>query len=493
MNQSLTVRRTLLLTGLLACLFARAGQGPDSTFLPGDTLPASASDGLHNRYGDLLNDDTAYNRRSPWYVVSGRVLASNVFNWALAKYVYKFDWPSSGPDDWKRNFREGPHWDADRFSINFIGHPHTGSYYYNVARSNGYGYWGSIPFAIQGSLTWEFLGENEQPSWNDMINTPVSGAFLGEIFYRVSSNILDDRTRGFERVLRELVAGAIDPTRALNRLTQGKMFRVTNREVYQKEPMNLTLAAGLHKVNNRPGEGNHFGTGASNFMFNGQLDYGDPFEVRRRKPFDVFRFRVELSYGADSNLLDNVNGYGLLAGRTKPSGRLLFGLFQHYDYWRNNNIFELGSLGFGPGIISRIPVRRHSNLYSNVHLAVVPLAGNNTRYGPVSSEFRDYNFGGGLETKLEETFNLNQWASIGFTGYYYWVHTYSGIKGNSLVGVFRPNLTLRVFRNLSLGLEHHIYRNDRYTENGNLHLTRTEQKFFLQWFLENGGRKGRYH
>ena len=448
---------------------------------------------LTNKYGDLLDDDPAYTPRRPWPVVSARVLAANVFNWALAKYVYKFDWPSSGPKDWKRNFQLGPHWDADRFSINFIGHPHTGSYYYNIARSNGYSYWGSLPFAIQGSLTWEFLGENEQPSWNDMINTPISGLFLGEVFYRVSSNILDDRKRGAERVFRELLAAAINPTRAINRLTQGAMFRVTNKEVYQKEPMNITVSAGVHKVNDQGERRNRFGSGATNAMLNVQFDYGDPFEVRKRKPFDVFRFRIEMSYGADSNLLDNINGYGILAGKTIKENRLLTGIFQHFDYWRNNNIFEMGSLGFGPGLISRIPVAKHSNIYSNVHLAVMPLAGNNNRYGPVGTDVRDYNFGGGLEAKVEETFNLNRWATIGVTGYYYWIHTYNGLPGNSIVGVVRPNLSVRIAGGLRLGLEHHIYTNDRYSKLGDVHLVRTEQKLFLQWLFEDRQRSGLYH
>jgi Domain of unknown function (DUF3943) len=453
----------------------------------------TSTDGLHSHYGYLLHDDPVYNPRNPWLLVSGRVLAANVFNWALDKYVYRFDWVSDGPRDWKNNFKTGPKWDEDRFSINFIGHPHTGSIYYNVARSNGYSYWGSLPFAIQGSLTWEFLGENERPSINDMINTPISGAFLGEIFYRVSSNILDDRTRGAERVFRELLAGVVDPTRALNRLTQGKMFRVTSKEVYQKEPLNITVSAGVHKVNNKAGAVNEFGTGATNFMFNGQLDYGDPFEVRKRKPFDVFRFRVELSYGADSNLLDNINGYGLLAGKTSQNNRLLVGLFQHFDYWRNNNIFELGALGFGGGLISRLPVARHSSLYTNLHLALVPLAGNNTRVGPQAAEFRDYNFGGGLEVKLEETFNLNNWASVGLTGYYYWLHAYDGAPSNSLVGVLRPTATISVFKNLRIGFEHHIYKNNRYSKTGDVHVTGTEQKLFLQWLFEGAKREGKYH
>lgn len=451
-----------------------------------DTVPASA------RYGNLLNDDPLYNKKAAWYGVSARVLSSNVFNWALAKHAYKFDWPANSIGDWRNNFKQGPHWDVDGFGTNFIGHPHTGSYYFNAARSNGYSFWGSLPFTLQGSLTWEYLGENERPSYNDLINTPLSGLFLGEVFYRVSSNILDDRKRGGERVLRELLAGVINPTRALNRLTQGKMFRVTSKEVYQKEPMNITLSAGVHKVNNKVEKDNLFGTGATNALLNLQLDYGDPFEARHRKPFDLFRYRMELSYGADTNLLDNVMGYGILAGRNFKEDRLLGGLFQHFDYWRTN-IFEVASLGFGGGFLGRMPVANGSVLYSGIHLALVPLAGNNTQFGPSSSEFRQYNFGGGLQAKLEETFHLNNWATLGLAGYSYFIHTYTGIRGNSWVNILKPSVTLKLFKNLRLGFEHHIYHNDRFLkESPNLHITRTEQKLFLQMFFEDARRKGRY-
>jgi hypothetical protein len=457
-----------------------------------NAMPDTVHKTLYNKYGDLLNDDPAYNPKKPWYVPATRVLAADVFNWAVARYIFKFDWTSSGPKDWKNSFKLGPEWDADGFGTNFIGHPHTGSYYFNTARSNGYSYWGSLPFAIEGSLIWEYFGENTRPSYNDMINTPISGAFLGEIFYKISSNILDDRKRGAARVWREILAGVVDPTRALNRLTQGKMFRVTPTEVYQKEPINLTFSGGIHKVNNKLGKDNKFGTGLTNAMLDMQIDYGDPFESRYRKPFDLFRLRVELSYGGDRNLLDHVDGYGILAGKNIKENRLLGGLFQHYDYWRNN-IFQVASLGFGGGLISRIPVADHSNIYSTIHVALVPLAGNNTEFGPDTSAFRHYNFGGGLQAKMEETFNLNNWASIGFTGYYYWIHTYDGLPGNSLVAILKPTIAIKLFNNLSIGFEHHIYHNDRFLSDATLHITRTEQKLYLRLFFEDPRRRGKYH
>jgi hypothetical protein len=468
---------------------------PDSTPIKSQSIQRDTlvPDRKYNAYGYLLNDDTLYNYKYHWLTPSLRVLASNGFNWTLARYFLKADWASNGPKDWKHNFQSKPEWDQDGFGVNFYGHPYAGNLYYNVARSNGYSFWQSIPFAVQGSLTWEYLGENTKPSWNDWINTPISGVFLGEVFYRLSSNILNDQSRGGERFFRELAAGLLNPSRALNRLTQGKMFRVTNREVYQKEPLNTTISTGVHKVNDKIASDNKFGTGSTNALLNLQLDYGDPFESRHRKPFDLFRLRIELSYGADRHLLDHINGYGILTGRNIKEDRLLAGLFQHYDYWRNN-IFEVASIGLGGGLISKIPLTKQSNLFSNLHLAVVPLAGNNTQFGPDTSEFRHYNFGGGLEGKIEETLNIGKWGSFGFTGFYYWIHTYNGLPGNSLVGILKPTVTVKLYKNLRIGLEHHIYHNDRYL-NGipTLHVTRTEQKLFLQLYLQSKQRTDKYH
>ena len=152
-----------------------------------------------------------------------------LFNWAIAGIFLIMTGHDISTKTWKYNLKHGWVWDDDHFGTNFIGHPHSGNIYFNVARSNGYSFWASLPFAIEGSLMWEYFGENTQPSKNDIVNTPISGMFLGEVLYRISSNILDDRARGINRFWRELIAGILDPPRALNRLTQGKMFRVTNK------------------------------------------------------------------------------------------------------------------------------------------------------------------------------------------------------------------------------------------------------------------------
>jgi hypothetical protein len=443
-----------------------------------------------NKYGQLLHDDPAYNKKYPAWIPASRIAIANVFNWALLRYVYKEDWARISTTTWKRNLTNGWVWDDDHFGTNFVGHPHTGNNYFNIARANGYSYWQTLPFTLGGSLMWEYFGENTSPSRNDIINTPLSGMFLGEVLYRLSSNVLDDRTTGGQRVFREIFAGLLNPPRALNRLSQGKMFRVTSKEVYQKEPLNITITGGVHRINEGKSTNNYF----INAAFNLQLDYGDAFEVRPRKPLDVFRLRTESSFGIRKKILGSAVGYGLLFGKNVLKSRhgLLMGIFQNYDYW-NNRVFEMGSLGFGPGLISRIPFSKNSVLYSSLHLAGVPLAGNNISTGPDTSLFRDYHFGGGMEAKVEETFHLGKLLTLGFNGYYYWIHQYEGIKGKSLVGILRPRVVLNLFRNTSIGFEHQAYYNKRFLNNHqSLYVTRNEQKVFLQLFFQDKNRKDRY-
>ncbi|MEI6899576.1 MAG: DUF3943 domain-containing protein, partial [Bacteroidota bacterium] len=166
-----------------------------------------------NKYGNLLDDDLEYNPKSPLWLPVSEVVGAVVLTWGMDRYLLNADYARIGFNSWKVNLTQGWEWDKDRFGVNFIGHPYSGTLSYNAGRSNGYNYFQSFAFAFGGSLMWEYFGENTRPSYNDIIYTPINGSFLGELFYRISSNILDDRTRGRERVFREIAAGLIDPMR----------------------------------------------------------------------------------------------------------------------------------------------------------------------------------------------------------------------------------------------------------------------------------------
>jgi hypothetical protein len=57
-----------------------------------------------------------------------------------------------------------------------------------------------------------------------MVTTVFGGTALGESLYRVSDGVLDDRARGFERVVREVAAAAVNPARGITRLATGRAW-----------------------------------------------------------------------------------------------------------------------------------------------------------------------------------------------------------------------------------------------------------------------------
>ena len=440
-------------------------------------------DTAHNKYGDLRNDKAEFNKHYPLWTVALKVTGANVATFLIDRYIFNYDFSRVGFNSWNHNIQTGWEWDQDRFGMNFIVHPYSGSAFFNGARSSGYNFWESAPFATLGSLEWEYFGENTLPSYNDLINTTVDGIFIGEVFYRIGSDILNDQTTGLDRFFREVSVAILSPTRAFSRLTQGKMFRVTSEEVYQQEPLNVTLMLGRRMVNN----GSNFMTGPANLLFEINLDYGNPFEIRSRKPFDCFKVSMDITQGVGRKILDNITGYGLLLGSNVHSGRfdMLVGGFQHFDYF-DNKTFELGTIGFGPGIITKLQVSHNTNLYTNVNIGVVPLAGNSTRFGPDTTQLRDYNYGGGAESKLECTLNIGSRVGLSLVGYYFWIHTYVGDAEDHYIGIVKPGIGVRLFNNLSIGIEHLVYYSDRYTRDfGNFHQVRTEQRVNLTLLFEN--------
>ena len=433
-----------------------------------------------------LNDDPEYNRKSPLWSVALRVVFTNVFVWAVDHYVFNYPYSRIGPKSWKNNLQAGFEWDTDRLGMNFFFHPYSGGAFFNSARANGYGYFASVPFAFMGSLLWEYFGETTRPAYNDIINTTCSGSLFGEILYRLSSNILDDRTTGANRFFRELAAAILSPGRAFGRLLQGKLTRVTPTQVYQKEPLNITLATGAHWFNH----GMRFGTGSASAIFNVHLDYGDPFEIRPRKPYDFFKMRIDLSYGKNVNkkYLDNLIGYGLLFGKTVHSGNLdmLIGAFQHYDYW-DSNIFELSALGFGGGMIARWRLPQDSNLQAALHIGIVPLGASNSPHVDIVEEgvhLRNYDYSGGLEGKFEGTLNLGRIGQVTAIYHMYGLHTVVGPAGNKIISVFKPRIAIRLSGALSLGCEYLSYHKDSYLRDfPDVHVSNSEQKIFLMLYF----------
>jgi hypothetical protein len=266
---------------------------------------------------------------------------------------------------------------------------------------------------------------------------------------------------------------------------------VTDQEVYKKEPLNVTIYAGAHVIN----DGTKFLSGNVSELLNVQFDYGNPFERIDRKPYDFFKVLTEVNIGEGRKFIEDIAGYGLLTGENSHKGQfaLLTGIFQNYDYW-DNLVYELTTLGFGPGVVARLPVFKNSTWYSVLHLDLVPFGGNSKRAGPDTSQIGDFNFGGGAETKFESTLSFGNTASFKVVANYYWFHTFVGEPGNNFIAIVKPRVTVGIFNNLSVGIEESIYSSVRDSPDfATIRTVNTHQKLFLILYLEDSQRGGHYN
>lgn len=113
-------------------------------------------------------------------IASAETMGFNLGLWAFDRYIRKGDYAHISLKSIKKNLTHGFKWDNDNLSDNIFLHPYYGNIYFNADRSNGYNFWQSSLFAAGGSLMWELFMENEYPSTNDIIATPIGGMVLGE-------------------------------------------------------------------------------------------------------------------------------------------------------------------------------------------------------------------------------------------------------------------------------------------------------------------------
>lgn len=246
------------------------------------------------------------------------------------------------PVSWWNNLRRGLEWDLDQFEVNQFGHPYQGNNYFNAGRSNGLSFWESAALTAFGSGTWEYFGETNRPSINDLINTTMGGIALGEMFHRLGWLVRDPRDTGHTRHTRELIATAIDPVGSLRRLADGDSLRISDRPV-DANPASLSIigAGGVLWRGNNLKEINS--TAGPFLELN--LVYGDAI-VRTERPYDHFEARLELGGGSP---LSEIRVRGDLVSSRSPSRGTRFSVMQSYHY-ASNTAYRFGAQSVLGGI-----------------------------------------------------------------------------------------------------------------------------------------------
>jgi Domain of unknown function (DUF3943) len=216
--------RTTLLCIAGALLFfadARADVGVDAGWssmslcsddLTGDceSLPKEGVNGL----------DRAGLRRDTAYFLGYQIAAIGVLYIAPQSFS---GWTDEQKEDyslskWWKNAAH-PTWDKDDHFINYVLHPYWGAAYYIRAQERGYNRMQSFGYSALLSSIYEFGVEAlfEPPSVQDIIVTPVAGAFVGHYFMKIRAGIHErEELLGYRRTSDKLLLILTDPLGSLN-------------------------------------------------------------------------------------------------------------------------------------------------------------------------------------------------------------------------------------------------------------------------------------
>lgn len=429
-----------------------------------------------------LKFDSSYVPKKNFLIPVGEIIVLNFGVWSMSRYISPQPWAKISINSVKDNFKYMWVWDSDNFATNQFLHPYHGNTYFNFARSSGLNFWQSAPYSLGGSLMWELFMETNYPSKNDLISTTLGGIALGEMTYRLSSKLIDERKTGSERVWREIGAFLLAPTRGINRFLRGEMSRVKPKSSYEIEDVYSTISIGpsfYYKMG-------QLYQGNGNLSLRLDLYYGNPYIQKSRKPYDFFNVKTIFSVGTQP-LINQVNVYGLIFGknyRYKADQKILIGMFQHFDYYNNTN-YRIGAQSIGAGIIYRIPTINLVDFETSIHLAGIVLGGGSNieeafKYEADGTAFRDYNFGMGFSNKVETILTIKNRGYLFLGLYNYMIYTIDGADGRDNLIIFTPRIAFALNEKTNLGFEYNYYRRGSYYVKYNNFFTNVyEMKLFI--------------
>ena len=350
--------------------------------------------------------------------------------WLYSHFIKDYPYADISVDTVKRNFSNPPWWDADNFHTNLWGHPFQGSMYYNAARENGFNFWESAPFVALGDFGWEYIMETEPPSYNDFSNTFFGGMSRGEMTYRLSVAVRDNRAHGWEKFWREVGAGFVNPVGFLDRAIFGDMCKDAPNPP-DRLPAQLTLMVDAGYAHGRassayPNQG----------IFNFNLRYNDPHDTPIKKPFDYFDLYGTVST-ANGPLIPLIHYRGLLAGWDLVDEENVHHMISPgltFDYF-NNGPTSFGGSGLDLTLLSRWKLAHAFDLRTEVGAQGYIAAGIQTDYAAdsVNATGRNYDFGTGGGPKVDIRLrrdNVDWFSASATIG---WLPTNNGLSSESRI------------------------------------------------------------
>ena len=404
-----------------------------------------------NRRSKIVYTDStmALPEEKRYWQAAAEVTGINVGVQLFDRWVLKSDFAQTNFKSLKHNFTDGMVWDNDFFITNMFAHPYHGNLYFNAARTNGLTFWESAPYALGGSLMWEFLGETEPPAINDIFATTFGGIAIGEMSHRLSRTILDDRDRGFRRFLREAAAAIINPIQGLHRIISGDAWLVKNDHYryhdYRKIPIDVSFSLGWRYL----ADNGALFRGVHAPYVNMTLTYGNSVDGDRHTlPYDFFDVEANAAFGGGQPLVNTLNIVGRLwstpiLDQKEMAGE--FGIYQHFNYYDAKPIEDGSELtpyriseaaGFGPGFILSLPqMGGLSKLEQRVFLSGILLGGTKSDYFNIIE--RDYNMGSGFSLKSRTQLDFGRLGRFVLNAKYFRLYTWKGYRQKDIENGFK--------------------------------------------------------
>lgn len=391
--------------------------------------------------------DVLLHRKEHFWRAATETAGFNIGLWAFDRYVLDGHYAYISWNSIKENFKHGFEWDDDHLHTNMFDHPYNGSIFFNAGRSNGFNFWQSELFAIGGSAMWEMFMECEYPSTNDIIATPVGGAAIGEVLYRTSDLILDDRSSGGERFGREAAAFVVNPMRGLTRIITGDAWRhrSTSGRRFGIPPISVELSLGGRMLTLWDNdEGTRAGVAAEI-----NIEYGDKFAGKTRVPYDYFSFLMEIQGMKTQPLLSRVEIVGRLLSKEivdKKNIKASVGMYHHFDFFDSDTIkrrepnrdllfpcvvpYKLGApASVGAGVMAQYAPSDDFVFDGYAHANGLILAGILTDF--YRDYHRNYNWGSGFSIKAGINASLfKNRLIVSLSNRFYKVYTWKGYDQN---------------------------------------------------------------
>ena len=386
-----------------------------------------------------------------YWLPAVEIVGLNFSIWAYSRYLTSEGWSAISWQSIKNNFKNGFVWDLDGYLMNQFMHPYHGSNYYNLARSNGLEFWESAPYAVGGSLMWEYFMENEAPSYNDIVNTPVTGIILGEISYRVSNLIIDEGTVGFERFLREFTSTLIDPMQGFNRLIRGDMWKAGKPNKHSK--FDVIVSSGVHNVF----FSSKMNDSKSYVALRADLNYGNQFSVSdHQKPFDYFTLHTEVNFAPGDNIAGIFASGVLWDNKLKlfENSKNIIGVYKEVDI-HINTVYKLSATSVTGQIINTVPLSTSVSMQNYFGLSAILMGATNSQYASESG--KDYNIGPGASAKIGVQVTFKNFGEIYSNYKRFWIHTLSGAEGEEFVGLMNIGINYQLLEKSYLGLDFLLY------------------------------------